>query len=130
MSNSVIIAESSGTLARRMGIILSEEGFTVREVCADGVAALRAAQEHPPSLLVFDILLPRLSGLQLAAACSKFPTPPLLCAVSAVTARSRLEQAKQAGVRYYLLKPLDEEKFRTILRAHRSNVAQGQAQVG
>ncbi len=115
MSKSVIIAESSPTVARSIADAFQEHGYTVSGVFSDGISAMRAAKANPPDIVTLDLILPRLSGLQLAGALAKLAAPPLVIAISAVTARSRLAQAKEAGVRYYILKPLANEKLRDVI---------------
>ncbi len=115
MSKSVIIAESSPTVARSIADAFEQHGYAVAGIFADGISAMRAAKSNPPDIITLDLILPRLSGLQLAGALAKLASPPLVIAISAVTARSRLAQAKEAGVRYYILKPLANEKLRDVI---------------
>lgn len=115
MEKTVLIAESSLVVARCIADAFVEHGYTVLGSYSDGLSALDAARETHPTVISLDLLLPRLSGLQLAATVSKFRPPPVLMAVSAVSSRSRLAQAKNAGIRYYLLKPFAGEALRVAL---------------
>lgn len=115
MPRTVIIAESSPSVARSIADAFEEHGFRVQGIFSDGVSALRSAKESPPTVITLDLILPRLSGLQLAGAVSKLEPAPLIMAVSAVTARARLAQAKAAGVRFYILKPLANDKLRDVI---------------
>jgi two-component system response regulator YesN len=128
MSRSVIIAESSIDVARSIAEAFEEHNYAITGIFSDGISAMRAAKEFPPSVVTLDLILPRLSGLQLAGALAKLVDPPLLIAISAVTARSRLAQAKEAGIRYYILKPLANEKLRDVISRHLSNKATAVAQ--
>ncbi|MCP4444035.1 MAG: response regulator [Myxococcales bacterium] len=115
MNKSVIIAESSPLVGRSIADAFEEHGYLVAGIFTDGLSAMRAAKANPPTIVTLDLILPRLSGLQLAGALGKLANPPLIIAISAVTARSRLAQAKVAGIRYYLLKPLVNDKLREVL---------------
>jgi len=128
MIKSVIIAESSPAVSRSIAAAFEEHGYLIRGIFTDGISAMRAAKEHPPSVVTLDLILPRLSGLQLAGALEKLPVPPLVIAISAVTARTRLAQAKAAGVRYYILKPLANDKLRDVISRQLSNQATAVAQ--
>ena len=117
MNRTVIIAESSPAIAREIAKVFTEEGFQVLGVFNDGLSAMRKVHECTPSFVSIDLILPRLSGLQLAFQLGKLPVPPTILAISAVNSKERLTQAKEAGVRYYMLKPFDCEKLRTIIRS-------------
>lgn len=115
MSRTVIIAESSPAVAKSIAEAFREHSFHVEGIYADGISAMRAAKANPPTVVTLDLILPRLSGLQLAGALGKLPDPPMVIAISAVTARARLAQAKAAGVRYYILKPMANDKLREVI---------------
>lgn len=123
MSKTVIIAESSPAVARTIAEAFTGQGYTILGIFSDGISAMRAAKANPPTVVTLDLILPRLSGLQLAGALAKLAHPPLVIAISAVTARSRLGQAKEAGVRYYILKPLANEKLRDVISRQLSSEA-------
>ncbi len=128
MSKSVIIAESSPTVARSIAEAFEEHNYLISGVFADGISAMRAAKANPPTIVTLDLILPRLSGLQFAEALGKLSVSPLVIAISAVTARSRLAQAKSAGVRYYILKPLANDKLRDVISRQLSGPAIAVAQ--
>lgn len=115
MIRSVIIAESSPAVAQSIAQAFKDHGYHIEGIFADGISAMRAAKANPPSIVTLDLVLPRLSGLQLAGALEKLPIPPLVIAISAVTARARLAQAKAAGIRYYILKPLANDRLREVI---------------
>lgn len=115
MNRTVIIAESSPTVANVIAKVFRDEGFHVLGIFHDGLSALRSARELSPGAVSLDLILPRLSGLQLALQLSRLPNPPAVLAISAVSSKERLAQAKAAGVRYYMLKPVDTEKLKTVV---------------
>lgn len=117
MNRTVIIAESSPPIAREIAEVFTEEGFQVLGVFHDGLSAMRSAGECSPGIVSLDLILPRLSGLQLACQLAKLPIPPVILAISAVNSKERLTQAKEAGVQCYMLKAFDREKLRVIIRS-------------
>ena len=127
MTNSVIIADNSSSVAASIAEVFRAEGYTILGVFNDGLSALRCARETPPSVVTLDLILPRLSGLQLAESLGRLPAPPLMIAISAVTARPRITQAKNAGVRFYILKPLALDKLSKILSVTASEEASQRA---
>lgn len=59
----VLIVEDDASLANGLGHNLRFEGYDVR-VAMDGQAGLEMALRHEPDLIVLDLMLPRLSGMQ------------------------------------------------------------------
>ena len=102
-----------GALAALLGL---EDDLHVVAACADGEAAWAALQEHAPELLVTDIEMPGLTGLELA---ERVRTSGLATRVVIVTTFARagyLRRALDAGVRGYLLKDAPSEQLADALR--------------
>src|SRR5438105_6766725 len=59
----VLVVDDDATVADVMSRYLEREGFAV-ETVADGLRALDAARERPPDLVVLDLMLPSLDGLE------------------------------------------------------------------
>ncbi|MFI7355509.1 response regulator transcription factor [Streptomyces avidinii] len=60
---SVLVVDDDPTVSEVVAGYLERAGFTVR-LAADGPAGLRAAEEHRPDLLVLDLMLPGMDGLE------------------------------------------------------------------
>lgn len=102
-----------GALAALLGL---EDDLHVVAACADGEAAWAALQVHAPELLVTDIEMPGLTGLELA---ERVRTSGLATRVVIVTTFARagyLRRALDAGVRGYLLKDAPSEQLADALR--------------
>lgn len=65
-SRFILIADDNEDLAKTLSHLVRIAGFET-EVVHDGVTALREAKRHPPDILLLDIGLPGLNGLQVAA---------------------------------------------------------------
>jgi DNA-binding response OmpR family regulator len=63
----ILLAEDDRFLRRACATSLRERGFTV-DTAADGEEALRAARAECPDLIVLDMLMPKLSGLEVLRA--------------------------------------------------------------
>lgn len=65
MATRILVADDEQPIADILTTILTDEGYDV--VCVyDGAAALAAIEREPPALLISDIMMPRLSGIELA----------------------------------------------------------------
>ncbi len=87
----------------------------------DGQAGLDAARRMQPDLVLLDLQLPRLSGLQVLQALRADPaTAKLLCvAVSANGQPDAVARARAAGFDDYLVKPFDPERLLGLVDAVR-----------
>ena len=98
---------------------LAEQGFAAEPV-PDGPAALERVASDPPALILLDILMPGLSGLEVLRKLKGDPkTQPI--PVILVTARDRpvdLVEGLEAGADDYLAKPVDPSELLARVRAH------------
>jgi two-component system response regulator MprA len=61
----VLIVDDDPAIVELVVEVLTEEGYAVRNAC-DGLQALQAITEAPPALLLLDIQMPGMSGVELA----------------------------------------------------------------
>jgi DNA-binding NarL/FixJ family response regulator len=72
----VLLAVDHGIVRRGLRSLLEEAGHVVVAEAANGLEAVRLAEEHRPELLVLDIGMPRLNGIEVAARSQKLDRPP------------------------------------------------------
>src|SRR3954469_15785173 len=106
MMSTILLVEDDPDIRHLVSYKLTQGGLRVVEA-ADGVAALRAARQSPPDLVLLDVRMPRMSGLEV---CRELRAGPLGDRVPIImlTARSRpqdLEQGYAAGATGYIVKP-------------------------
>lgn len=105
----VLIAERDRTVRELQSYFLERAGFEV-EFADDGTEALSRIKLSPPSLLITEILLPRLDGLTLCRLVREDPAtqnvPVIVFSILSAHAR-----ADEAGARAYLRKPFVESLF-------------------
>jgi two-component system, OmpR family, phosphate regulon response regulator PhoB len=102
----ILLVEDDSDIRYMVSYKLIKGGFDVIEA-ADGVAALEAAGEHPPDLVLLDLRLPLMSGIEV---CRQLRGRPRTAAVPIIvlTGRTRpeeIEQAYAAGASEYVFKP-------------------------
>jgi CheY-like chemotaxis protein len=86
-------------------------------VCADGEDAVREALERPPTLVLLDLMLPRVSGWEVARRLRQNPRVrgvPII-AVSALARSQEREAALLAGCDAYLSKPFTPDELTRII---------------
>jgi AmiR/NasT family two-component response regulator len=104
MAQRIIIAEDEAIIRRDLKEMLVAEGYDVIADLGRGDEALEAVRTMRPSAAVLDVKMPGMDGLSVAEAINA----EQLCAVIILTAfsqRSLVEQAREAGVMAYLVKP-------------------------
>lgn len=102
-----------GALAALLGL---EDDLHVVAACADGEAAWAALQRHAPELLVTDIEMPGVTGLELAERVRAAGLATRVVIVTTFARAGYLRRALDAGVRGYLLKDAPSEQLADALR--------------
>ncbi len=90
-------------------------GFEVR-VAYDGLAGVRLAGESHPDVVVCDIAMPKLSGLQVARELTGLVPKPLLIAITAFAGEFPEGTAREAGFDHYFVKPADPFVIEALIR--------------
>lgn len=101
----IVIAEDQTLVLGALAALLSMETDIAIVACvSDGAAALAAVREHKPDILLTDIEMPALSGLDVAQALAKENSATKVFIVTTFGRAGYLRRALDAGVRGYLLK--------------------------
>lgn len=111
----VLVIEDEPLLLRTLRINLAARGYHV-VTAGTGAAGLRAAAAQHPDVVVLDIGLPDMSGIEVLKALRGWMTAPVLVVSGHTNARDKVD-ALDAGADDYLTKPFDMEEFLARLRA-------------
>jgi two-component system, NarL family, response regulator NreC len=114
----LLLADDHAIVRRGLRSLLEcEPSLEVVAEAADGMEALRLAAEHKPDLLIVDIGMPRLNGIEVAARAQKLVPPPAVIILTMHTDESYILRALNAGARAYLLKDATDEDLLPAIRA-------------
>ena len=114
----VLLADDHSIVRRGMRALLeTEPSVEVVAEAADGLEALRLCEEHHPDLLILDVAMPRLNGIDVAARSQKMQPPPRAIMLSMHLDESYVMRALNAGARAYLLKDATDEDLLPAIRA-------------
>ncbi|MBO9826975.1 response regulator transcription factor [Xanthomonas sp. A2111] len=121
----LVLAEDQAMVRGALGALLGlEADLDVVASAADGEAAWRALQAHSPDLLVTDIEMPGLSGLELALRIQRQQLPVRVIIVTTFARPGFLRRALDAGVGGYLLKDAPPQRLiEAIRQVHRGGRA-------
>lgn len=112
----MLIVEDDAAVRRMLERSLAKEGFEVR-AAADGAAALALAERSAPDLVVLDVTMPGLGGIDV---CRRLRGSGLQSGVLMLTARDAVEdrvRGLDAGADDYVVKPFAIEEVVARLRA-------------
>ena len=113
----VVIAEDQGMVLGALAALLDlESDLSVVAQARDGAAALALVQEHQPDVLVTDIEMPEMTGLELAQAVKEAKLSTKVVIVTTFARGGYLRRALEAGASGYLLKDARASDLADALR--------------
>jgi two-component system, OmpR family, response regulator MprA len=122
MAQRILIVEDEVEIADYLRRGLAFEGFAV-EVAGDGLAALAAARERPPDVVVLDLMLPGLGGMEVAQRLRAGSSVPIIMLTARDSVADRVAGLER-GADDYLVKPFAFEellaRIRVQLRRHQA----------
>lgn len=105
----VLIVEDEKILADLLAKKLKEESYDI-SLAHDGQEAFRKIREEKPDLILLDIIMPILSGLDFLKKIKKEDVKKVIV-VSVVKDKIRRKKAKEIGVKHYISKPFKKESL-------------------
>ncbi|MFF5423458.1 MULTISPECIES: response regulator transcription factor [unclassified Streptomyces] len=125
----VLVVDDEASLAELLSLALRYEGWTVRSA-EDGAAALRAAREFRPDVVLLDVMLPDADGLSLLGALRReLPGVPVLFLTAKDAAEDRIA-GLTAGGDDHVTKPFSLEEVVARLRGLIRRSGAGRARTG
>ena len=109
MAYSILVAEDDRRIADLLRELLSDEGYVIR-IVSDGVEALAAIDQDPPDVIVSDIKMPRLDGVQLATLVAARRTP-----IPFILTSAHYDGADIPGT-IFMAKPFDLDGIVNLIR--------------
>jgi len=132
MNVSILLVEDHADLAATIGDELEARGFTM-DFAADGASALGLALTQQYDLILLDLMLPKLSGIEV---CQRLREQRINTPVLMLTARDQLAdkvEGFETGADDYLVKPFDMEelvaRIKSLLRRSRGEVSASEYRV-
>src|SRR4249920_266956 len=111
----VLVVEDDDAIAQVLQRSLRMEGYEVR-IAGDGVAALDEAHAFLPDLVILDLGLPRLDGIEVAKQLRQSDDVPILVLTARDAVEARVE-GLDSGADDYLVKPFERQELLARLRA-------------
>jgi CheY-like chemotaxis protein len=117
MANKVLIVDDTETMRLAEQMMLAGEGYEI-DIADDGIDAINKIAASRPDLVLLDIMMPRMDGIE---CCRRIKTDDRLkdIKVVMVTTKSEYERVKEAfaaGCDDYVTKPIDKNELISKLR--------------
>jgi len=114
----ILVVDDDTALAEMIGIVLRTEGFEPH-FCADGAAAVEAFRSSNPDLVLLDLMLPGMDGIEVCARIREESGVPIIM-LTAKSDTSDVVKGLESGADDYVVKPFNPKelvaRIRTRLR--------------
>lgn len=121
----VIIADDESVIRMDLREALTNLGYLVVGEAADGRSAVNQARELRPDVVIMDIKMPDMDGIEAAKILTEERIAPVVL-LSAYSQRDLVQRAREAGVVAYLVKPYREEELSPAIEVARARFAEFQ----
>ena len=111
----VLIVDDEKPIRDVIADILKEEGYQV-ESAADGDEAMEILERHPADILITDLEMPRVRGIELLKRSRNLPSPPITILMTGFGTVETAIEAMKLGAYDYILKPFKLEEFIELVK--------------
>ena len=106
--STILVVDDDPVIQKLLEVNFTIEGYAV-EVAGDGAEAVEKARAVSPDLIVLDVMMPRMNGLEAAKVLKGDPATAAIPIImlSAKAQDVDQEAGREAGVNFYMTKPFD-----------------------
>lgn len=115
MASRILVVDDDTALAEMIGIVLSAEGFDP-VFCADGAQALTAFRQYEPDLVLLDLMLPGMNGIEICEKLREESGVPVVM-LTAKSDTTDVVRGLEAGADDYIPKPFKPKELVARVRA-------------
>ncbi|MDT0179723.1 MtrAB system response regulator MtrA [Microbacterium sp. KSW4-11] len=109
MTSRILVVDDDTALAEMIGIVLRTEGFDVA-FCADGGAAVDAWRDERPDLILLDLMLPGMDGIEVCTRVRAESGVPIIM-LTARTDTADVVRGLESGADDYIVKPFNPKEL-------------------
>lgn len=111
----VMVADDSEIIRERTVALLIGEGAEIVAEAADGIEAIEHARSLSPDLVVLDIRMPRMSGLEVLAQIKSWDPAPVVVVITNYAFSAYRSRCAELGADHFLDKSTEFERLREIV---------------
>ena len=116
-SHRVLVVDDSEAVRRAIEVILLRGGYDVDQA-ADGIEALEYIQANSPDVVLLDVEMPRMGGMELLKVLAgRWPQSMRVAMLTSRGSQEHMESAAQLGASAYLIKPCPQDLLLETVRS-------------
>jgi two-component system, NtrC family, response regulator PilR len=113
---SILVVDDEPSMREFLKILLEKEGYQVT-TAADGSSALKLAENDPFDLVISDIRMPGLTGLELLARLKQLRSEIAVIMITAFASPDDAVAAMKNGAFDYITKPFNVDEIKRVIRS-------------
>ncbi len=110
----ILIVEDESKMRRILELMLSPDGYTI-DLAEDGIKALSFLEKRSYDLIITDLKMPNLDGMELIKTINKIPLNILVIVITAYGSVESAVEAMKQGAFDYITKPFEKEIIRIVV---------------
>ena len=111
----ILVVDDSETIRQGLAAALERAGFAVT-TARDGVDGLERIRAEPPSMVILDVNMPRMSGIELLESLDVRSSGLPVVLLTTEVQPTLMARAKKAGARGWMVKPVNIEQLVETVR--------------
>ena len=109
MSTTIMVVDDSPFASKQIKDIVEDNGYEVIGYAKDGEEAIEFYKELKPHIVILDIIMPGLNGLETAEILKKQDPAVKILMLSSLCDAGTMEEVKSIGVKHLIPKPLEAD---------------------
>lgn len=109
MSTTIMVVDDSPFASKQIKDIVEDNGYEVIGYAKDGEEAIELYKELKPDIVILDIIMPGLNGLETAEILKKQDPAVKILMLSSLCDAGTMEKVKSIGVKHLIPKPLEAD---------------------
>lgn len=109
MSTTIMVVDDSPFASKQIKDIVEDNGYEVIGYAKDGEEAIELYKELKPDIVILDIIMPGLNGLETAEILEKQDPAVKILMLSSLCDAGTMEEVKSIGVKHLIPKPLEAD---------------------
>ncbi len=110
MEKSILLVDDAAFMRMMLKDILTKNGYTIAGEAENGAKALEKYKETMPDLVIMDITMPEVDGIQAVKDIMAFNKDAKIIMCSAMGQQAMVIEAIQAGAKDFIVKPFQAER--------------------
>lgn len=115
MPKRILLVDDSPYILKELSRIMTTHGYEVAATASNGLEAIKKYKECSPDLVIMDIVMPQMGGIQTLILLKKIDPKVVVVMTSSLSGKDKIFECAKAGASHYILKPFEEDKVLEVL---------------